>query len=178
MGDRLTKADWIKHGLRTLASEGAGALKVGPMAEKLRVSRGSFYWHFRDVSDFEAQLLQSWEESSTDSVIRDLDAREGEPGLLRRFMGEAYKGQRKLERAMRSWAAENRAAADVVAAVDARRIRRVAKMLLDSGVDTKRALHRATFLYWAFLGQAVVMDRSGSSLPAVAMDDLIGLFET
>jgi hypothetical protein len=46
MKNRLTKSDWIKHGLRTLAEEGAGALKVGPMATKLEVSRGSFYWHY------------------------------------------------------------------------------------------------------------------------------------
>ena len=48
MTDRLAKSDWIEHGLRTLANEGANALKVGPMAAKLEVSRGSFYWHFRD----------------------------------------------------------------------------------------------------------------------------------
>ena len=50
--DRLTKLDWIERGLSTLASDGAHALKVGPMATQLKVSRGSFYWHFRDVADF------------------------------------------------------------------------------------------------------------------------------
>jgi AcrR family transcriptional regulator len=178
MSNRLTRSDWISHGLRTLASEGPGALKVGPMAAKLKVSRGSFYWHFQDLTDFEAQLLRSWEETSTDSVIRDLDDREGEPTLLRHFMGEAFRGRRKLDRAMRAWAAEDRSVAQVVAAVDARRIHRVAKMLVDLGVDSERALHRATFLYWAFLGQAVVMNPAGASLPVSAMDDLIGLFET
>ena len=47
MTDRLTKSDWISHGLATLAKDGANALKVGPMADGLKVSRGSFYWHFR-----------------------------------------------------------------------------------------------------------------------------------
>jgi AcrR family transcriptional regulator len=178
MSDRLNKTDWIRQGLRTLASEGPGALKVGPMASKLKVSRGSFYWHFQDVADFQAQLVRSWEESSTDRVIRDLDARKGEPGHLRKFMGEAFRGPRKLDRAIRAWAAEDRAVAQVVAAVDTRRIHRVAKMLVDAGVDGEQALHRATFLYWAFLGQAVVMDPAGASLPAFAMDDLIELFET
>src|ERR1700680_636047 len=62
MNDRLTKSDWIEHGLRTLASEGANALKVGPMAAKLKVSRGSFYWHFKDIADFRSQVLRSWRE--------------------------------------------------------------------------------------------------------------------
>jgi hypothetical protein len=34
MPDRLTKADWIRHGLRTLATDGPNALKVGPMATR------------------------------------------------------------------------------------------------------------------------------------------------
>src|ERR1700731_1432717 len=58
MNDRLTKSDWIRHGLRTLAKDGPNALKVGPMSTKLKVSRGSFYWHFRDIADFRSQLLQ------------------------------------------------------------------------------------------------------------------------
>jgi AcrR family transcriptional regulator len=178
MSDRLNKSDWIRQGLRTLASDGPGALKVGPMASKLKVSRGSFYWHFQDVADFQAQLVRSWEERSTESVIRDLDARKGEPGHLRKFMGESFRGRRKLERAMRAWASADRAVAQVVAAIDTRRIHRVAKMLVDAGVDGEKALHRANFLYWAFLGQAVVMDPAGASLSAFAMDDLIELFET
>src|ERR1700724_2716783 len=64
MNERLTKDDWITHGLRTLANDGANALKVGPMATKLKVSRGSFYWHFSDIADFRAQLLRSWQERS------------------------------------------------------------------------------------------------------------------
>ena len=80
MTDRLDREDWINQGLRTLAEEGANALKVGPMAGRLGVSRGSFYWHFRDIGDFQAQLLRRWQERSTDQVIRDLEAAKGEPG--------------------------------------------------------------------------------------------------
>ena len=55
MDVRLTKQDWINSGLRTLATEGASALKVGAMAAALGVSRGSFYWHFKDFADFRAR---------------------------------------------------------------------------------------------------------------------------
>jgi AcrR family transcriptional regulator len=69
MNNRLTKPDGLRHGLRTLANDGTNALKVGPMAAKLKVSRGSFYWHFRNIADFRSQLLRSWQERSTDQVI-------------------------------------------------------------------------------------------------------------
>src|SRR5215831_4678131 len=103
MDDRLTKSDWIEHGLRTLASDGANALKVGPMATQLKVSRGSFYWHFRDIADFRSQVLRCWQERTTEQVIRDLDAT-AEPDRLRHLMRRAFVTKRSLERAIRSWA--------------------------------------------------------------------------
>src|SRR5277367_3768412 len=105
MNDRLTQSDWIRHGFRTLAKQGANALKVGPMSTELKVSRGSFYWHFRDIADFRSQLLRSWQETSTDQVVQDLDAREGEPGRLKQLTRRAFAGTRNLDRAIRSWAA-------------------------------------------------------------------------
>jgi len=177
MNDRLTKDDWIKHGLRTLANDGANALKVGPMAEKLKVSRGSFYWHFSDIADFRAQLLRSWQERSTDQVIRQLEAAKAEPDRLKHLMKRAFATKRDLDRAIRSWAAEDKDVATIVAAVDGRRVAYIAKMLVAAGVESKRALPRAAFLYWAYLGQPLVMDSRHSSITAPTMDDISDLFE-
>lgn len=177
MTERLAKSDWITHGLRTLATEGANGLKVGPMAERLKVSRGSFYWHFRDISDFRSQLLQGWQERSTEQVIRELDALKGEPDRLKHLMKRAFAARRDLDRAMRSWGAEDKDVARIVASVDARRVAYIAKLLVAAGVDGQRALRRAVFLYWAYLGQAVVMDPRHSAMSPSALDDIGDLFE-
>jgi len=178
MHDRLTKADWIRRGLRTLASEGAGALKVGPMATKLKVSRGSFYWHFRDIADFRAQLLGGWQARTTERVIQDLEER-AEPDRLKHLLQRGFGGgRRSLDRAIRSWAAEDAEVAAAVAAVDARRVDYIAGLLTAAGVETQKALARATFLYWAYLGQAVVMDRRHASIDAKALVDIAALFES
>jgi AcrR family transcriptional regulator len=178
MTDRLSKSDWIDHGLDTLTRAGPRALKVAPMAAKLKVSRGSFYWHFRDIGDFRDALLAAWQERLTDRVIRDLDARQGERGLLRRLLRGAFSSERQLDRAMRVWAAEDRGVAAAVAAVDARRVARIAGLLADAGVARERARHRAAFLYWAFLGQVTVREARVAALPDSALDDIAALFET
>lgn len=177
MNERLTRADWIRHGLRTLAKDGSKALKVESMATRLKVSRGSFYWHFQDIAAFRSELLQSWREVSTDQVIRDLDARRGDPDRLKRLLRSALGGPRKLDRAIRSWAGEDDEVAKVVASVDARRVERIAGLLTDAGVDSERASHRAAFLYWAYLGQAIVMDPRLSSISDQALDEISDLFE-
>ena len=177
MNDRLAKSDWIEHGLRTLANEGANALKVGPMSTKLKVSRGSFYWHFRDIADFRSQILRSWQERVTDQVIQELDAKQGEPDRLRHLMKRGFGGKRRLDRAVRSWATEDEDVAKVVASDDARRVAYIANLLVAAGLESQQALGRATFLYWAYLGQAVVMNPRHSSIAALAMDDISALFE-
>ena len=176
--DRLTKSDWIDHGLRTLAGQGANALKVGAMSAKLKVSRGSFYWHFRDIADFRSQLLQSWQERTTDQVIQDIEAQKAEPVRLKHLLKRTFGLRRNLDRAIRSWAAEDKDVAAIVASVDAGRVAYIANLMAAVGVEKQRAFSRATFLYWAYLGQAIVMDPGHSSIAAQALDDICALFET
>lgn len=177
MDDRLTKSDWIGHGLRTLANDGPNALKAGPMATALKVSRGSFYWHFRDIADFRTQVLQSWQERMTDQVIKELESAKAKPDRLKHLMQRAFVEQPRLDRAIRAWAAEDEDVAKIVASVDARRVAYIAKLLVAAGVDSRRAPPRAAFMYWAYLGQAIVMDPRHASIPASALDDISGLFE-
>jgi AcrR family transcriptional regulator len=143
MNERLTRSDWIQHGLRTLAAEGAGALKVGPMASGLGVSRGSFYWHFEDVAAFRAELLQAWREQATDRVIRRLSERTT-PDRLNYLLKGAFSEDRTLDRAVRSWAAEDAEAAAVVTSVDASRVAYIAKLLTEAGVDAGKDPRHAT----------------------------------
>lgn len=174
--DRLTRSAWLDHGLRTLARQGANALKVGFLAQGLNVSRGSFYWHFSDIDDFRMQLLQLWQERATDQVIEEIDSELVGPARLTRLMKLAFYEDRSLDRAFRSWASVDDAVAKIVASVDARRIAYLAKLLVESGVETRRTLPRAEFLYWAYIGQSSVMDPRHSAITESDIDDLSALF--
>ena len=176
MKNRLTKPDWIRHGLRTLANNGADALKIGPMSAALKVSRGSFYWHFRDIADFRLQVLQSWQERTVDQVIVETEARIAEPDRFAHLMRQAFSIKRNLDRAVRSWGLQDENVATLIAAVDSRRVAYMAKLLIASGVENCRAVSRAAFIYWAHLGQPIIMEPSHSSITEAAMDDISDLF--
>lgn len=176
--DRLTKAEWIVHGLRTLARQGEGALKTGMLATGLNVSRGSFYWHFESIADFRSQLLATWQERATDDVIREIDAALIGPARLTRLMKLAFNEDRSLDRAFRAWAATDVDAAKVVATVDARRIAYIAKLLRESGVSSEKTMPRAEFIYWAYVGQSSIMNTAHMTITEADLDDLSGLFAT
>ena len=177
MDVRLTKQDWIRQGLRTLATDGAGALKVGAMAAALNVSRGSFYWHFTDFADFRSRLLRDWRERTVDQVIREFEDDGGGPGRLQRLVKRAFFGKRGLDRAIRMWAADEEDVAAMVAAVDASRVAYMAQLLIAAGIDARQAQPRAAFIYWAYLGQAIVMDPASAAIDEAAMEQIADLFE-
>ncbi|MBZ0122337.1 MAG: TetR/AcrR family transcriptional regulator, partial [Roseovarius sp.] len=58
---RLSREDWLAAAEAVLADRGAGALKAEPLARHMQTTKGSFYWHFRDVPDLHAQVLARWE---------------------------------------------------------------------------------------------------------------------
>ena len=177
MKDRLNKSDWITHGLRTLASGGVGALKVGPMADELKLSRGSFYWHFKDIGDFKRQLLENWQNVATEVVIRDIQAQKTEPDQLKLHLHKALNEKHGLDRAVRMWAATEEDAAVVVASVDTRRVKFLAQLLVASGIAKGEALERAKFLYWAYLGRSIAT--SGfDSIKRSTVDTIAKLFES
>ena len=96
MNARLTKTDWLEQGLRTLAASGANSLKVAPMATALKVSRGSFYWHFKDSADFESELLRLWQQRTADRIIQELESEKSKPGQLNQLMKRAFAYFRKV----------------------------------------------------------------------------------
>ncbi|CEJ12522.1 hypothetical protein BN1110_02821 [bacterium YEK0313] len=185
MTDRLTPADWIAHGLDTLARRGPNALRVGAMAAGLHVSRGSFYWHFRDIGDFRDRLLKAWLDEATEQVIARIDAAPAGPGRLKALLRSAFVTRPGLadagrafaaEAAIRAWAVEDPAVAAMVAAVDERRISYICGELAAAGLDSRTALGRATFLYWAYLGEARAMNARDGAVDSAAIDDIAALF--
>lgn len=174
--DRLTRSAWLDHGLRILARQGADALRVGALATGLNVSRGSFYWHFKDISEFRLQLLQRWQERTTDQVIEGIDASVAGAARLTHLMKLAFNEDRSLDRAIRAMASTDTDVAKMVASVDARRVGYMAKWLIEAGVESQRALPRAEFLYWAYIGQSAVMDPRHSAITELDVDDLSALF--
>jgi len=178
MDKRLTGQDWITTGLRTLATDGATGLKVGAMATALGVSRGSFYWHFKDFADYRVQLLASWRDRTVDQVIREFEDDPAGPGRLQRLVKRAFFGKRGLDRAIRIWAADEPDVAAMVAAVDARRVAYMAQLLIAAGVDPGQAEPRASFIYWAYLGQAIVMDPDTAAIDETELDAIASLLES
>ena len=173
MSDQLSATDWVDQGLKALASRGFTALKAEPLAKALRVSRGSFYWHFADIAAFHAAILARWHEVAAEQIIANVEAASKDEDplalLLRRGFGERL----MLERAVRTWASVDPAARAAVQAIDRRRLNYVEGLLVQSGLSAELARARAQILYWAFLGFALSDQPLPKARQQAVLDELL-----
>jgi AcrR family transcriptional regulator len=164
MTDQLSAKDWLDQGLRTLAAKGFTALKAEPLSKAMGVSRGSFYWHFADISAFHAALLQHWREIATEQIIATLESGSSKGERLPLLLHGVFTAKLSLENAVRTWATLNPAARSAVQAIDRRRLSYIESLLREQGLSSSIARGRAQILYWAFLGFA----RSDKPVPRSA----------
>ncbi len=154
MNNRLAREDWIHEGLRLLREAGVDSVRVEPLAKRLGVTKGSFYWHFADRPALLSALCDTWRERSTVGVAARVEAEGGTPrDRLERLFRLTASADGRLERAMRAWAAHDPAAQAVVAGVDERRIAYLVARFTEIGCDADTALARARFGYLALIGQ-------------------------
>ena len=53
----LTPETWIEAATEVLVDQGIDRVRVDVLATQLAVTRGSFYWHFRDREDLLLSLI-------------------------------------------------------------------------------------------------------------------------
>jgi AcrR family transcriptional regulator len=173
MGDQLSAQDWVNQGLKTLAKSGFTALKAEPLAKAMGVSRGSFYWHFADISAFHAAVLKQWREIAAEAIIAGVDASAAHENpltvLLRRVFGERL----TIENAVRIWASVDPAARAAVQAIDRRRLGYIEGLMTKSGLSADTARARAQILYWSFLGFAQSDQPLPKAQQAAMLDEML-----
>ncbi len=159
---RLSKQDWLDHGLNTLASEGFTGLKADRMVKTLGVSRGSFYHHFEDLGAFHQSVLERWLEVTVVAVVSDLEAQKFDDPVaqLVALIEIASQGMgSELERAIRAWGFSDPEVRDTIAVVDEQRIAYVAHLLKQAGLTSQEARGRALSIYMSSVGYAYLGER-------------------
>jgi AcrR family transcriptional regulator len=123
---RTPRNRWIEEGLSALAAGGPDAVRIEPLAQALGVSKGGFYWHFKDRQSLLEEMLDAWERTWVDEVIEAVEAEDGDARsrLRRLFALAAASGGEllKIELAIRNWARRDEAVAERLRQVDNRRM--------------------------------------------------------
>jgi AcrR family transcriptional regulator len=150
----LSTDAWIESALDLLRENGVEAVRVEPLARLLGVTKGSFYWHFADRQALLDSVIERWERSATQEVIRTVELASDEPAeRLRELTRLVFRHGGPLDRAVRAWASHDAGAANAVAKVDAERYKFVRALFEAHGLDRDTAAMRARLLYTSLIGE-------------------------
>jgi AcrR family transcriptional regulator len=157
----VSREDWIETGLTELGHHGHGALRLDRLCERLKITKGSFYWHFPGREAFMRALLDRWEARDTLALIEHVEAHAtGPEAKLRLLFDEANSGRVdfRIEQAIRHWGHSAPEIRPMLHRVDARRIAYLEGLFAELGAAS-RAPDLATLLYGLIFGEAMVYRR-------------------
>lgn len=174
--DRLTKEQWLDHGLQALAENGFTVLKADTLAKSLGVSRGSFYWHFKSLAEFHRAILGRWEMLTVETAVSTIEAAtDNTAERLQTVINMAAASNIALEQAIRAWANSSAPVKEAVYKVDADRIAYLEQIFTDLGLAEETAYARARIVYFGFLGQMLTGESMTAEKRALVASELIQL---
>lgn len=163
---QLSRLHWIELGLHLLGQRGLEAVRVEVLARRLRVTKGSFYWHFKNRQDLFDSMVELWEEETRALLAEAGEAEPGLPRLNRLFeLVDRHKGRRP-DVAIFSWARRDAKVATRVESVESKRIEFLEDVFRVVRGGKDGAHEDALFTYLAFVGWLDRASRAPKSTPA------------
>jgi AcrR family transcriptional regulator len=174
---RLSVDDWIEAALEIMAADGIGGVKIQRLCDQLGVTKGSFYWHFKDLDAFLDAIADQWRHgegtfrSRLDTALRS-DPKSGLSEAVSTFLDRRLG---RLERAMRDWSRTDDRARAAIKSADKRTFDALVSGFETLGFDREDADVRAKILFYAGVGFGDVGPIGDRSEPARQLETLVDL---
>ena len=170
---QLGRDEWITGAIDIMADEGMAGVRVEALAKRFGVTKGSFYWHFKDLNDLRGAMLAAWEELATTEITAPirrsgLSPRDQVMLLADRVsdIPEVEAGGLAVEPAVRDWGRTDPQARAVLERVDAQRLADLCAFLGAAGLATGRASEGAVRFYSAVIGLEALRMTAGIEMQA------------
>jgi AcrR family transcriptional regulator len=165
----LTPETWIEAATEVLVDQGIDHVRVDVLANQLGVTRGSFYWHFRDREDLLRRVLQAWRERATVALTQRLESAKPDPreqlhdAASLPFRGRAAARAARIELAIRAWARRDDMAREAVDEADATRLAHHERIFSALGFAPEEARCRAFLMYGYEVAESVLHRQGGAA---------------
>ena len=138
----LSADDWAREALELIAEAGVQSLAVEPLARRMGITKGSFYWHFSSREALLERALGRWEEHDS----RNLNSSLGEIDHPRDRLVSFFRrvGREKLTHEVYSElcaAAGHVQVEPVLERVAERRMKHLSVAFEELGLDSLAAVH-------------------------------------
>ncbi|MEX2498268.1 MAG: TetR/AcrR family transcriptional regulator [Wenzhouxiangellaceae bacterium] len=149
----LSASDWELAALDLIADKGVSSLAVEPLARRLGITKGSFYWHFASRDELLDQAMKRWERRDLEHLARSLDSDQPAAERLTEFILRTSRQSRSHQiHAALCAASDHPRVKPVIERITQRRLEYLAKAFRELGMDDEAARHRARLTYTSYVG--------------------------
>lgn len=152
---RLSREDWVAAALHIFVWKGIDAVRVEPLAQSLNVTKGSFYWHFKNRKELHEAIIQHWGErctrTLTESIAKSTDIIDVVLNVFCMWMRDEPFSPR-LDAGIRDWARRSEAVKVAVQQADSDRTKALEQAFVAAGYTIDAARIRARALYFIQIG--------------------------
>lgn len=150
---RLSADDWAQAALELIAESGVNSVAVEPLARRLGVTKGSFYWHFPSRDALLQAALERWEISEQHQIFGRLEEVADPRQRLRAlFLMAAHEVTPHVVYSELLKALDHAMVRPVIDRVSRRRLDYLVQAFTQSGLSQTDARHRARLAYAAYVG--------------------------
>jgi len=150
---RFQYNDWLDLGLSCVRSEPATRLTVDHLCLKANKTKGSFYFHFKNIEAYFLALAEHWYEQFTIDLIHKSQQKSSPKDRLDLLNALAVQLDPRIEQGMRALAAREPSISGICKKVDEMRLTYLGKLYQSTGhFDDDDAEALATFEYAAMVG--------------------------
>ena len=158
---QLDRDRWIETAIDVLATDGVSGLRVEVLAKRCGVTKGSFYWHFKDRQALLDAILAFWKDGRIRDIEKTTSVAAGKELDQLHYVIELYGANRNrkgmsIELAVRDWARHDPQAAAVVESVDIYRLECTRKLFGAAGMNDAEAKSRSLLLYACVFGLSLM----------------------
>ena len=153
---KVSQEDWLSVARDTLIGEGVEHVRILSLAQKLGVSRSSFYWYFKGRQDMLDQLLAFWRGKNTQGIV-DQAMKPSDTivrGVLNLF--ECWTNNElfdpRLDFAIREWSRRSAEVKKILHQSDDERVEAICKLFRRHGYKKTEAFIRARVVYFMQVG--------------------------
>ncbi|WP_243612546.1 TetR/AcrR family transcriptional regulator [Shimia aestuarii] len=179
-GWRGSREVWLTAARDAFIESGIDAVKIQPLANRLSLSRTSFYWFFPDRAALLDALLAEWKTANTESlVIATQDYAETITEAVLNLIGiflDDGPFERRLDLAVRGWALQSDAVAKQVHAADEARLDAIRAMFVRFGYDKGEADVRARTVYLTQIGYISMQVKETLAVRLARIPDYVTTF--
>jgi len=150
-------------------------VRIEPLAQRLGVTRGGFYGHFKNRHEFIDELLDTWERRSTDDVLARVESEGGDARARVRLAGILTFSEDLLsvDLAVRDWARRDESVATRLRRVDDRRMDYLRAQIGTLVPDADEIEARTLLAFTLAIGNHFVSRRSRSEVVERALEHIL-----